>query len=606
VTEEQQPGTAEDEGDVDEVVARNHAPRLTGLVGLACYALLPTAGVFGWAVAAMVAVIVSQLVDLQITRTNYVRAALARGGLGIATRTLIREFAVTVLLFNAGWTGRHTMRAAAICVLGIGALRLLYNLVLVLVRRRTDLLVESLNVDLTGIRRPPEVPPLMRVRLGERFHGLSAVAMTLVTIAIVAKQSVILFVGAGVVLGVEGAGLVALLVLLARTRGTAIRERLHAQIHRRVLALAPEVVLYHTGSNDSLHQVAMWLATTARLGRPALVMLRERAVFAELVNTVETALPVVCIPGSVDFMTLSLPSVRVAMYTANVGKTIHMLREPGVRHVFIGHGDSDKAASFNPFSRVYSEVWVAGPAGRDRYRRAAVGVRDEDIVEVGRPQLDGISVVTERIGSGRLTVLYAPTWEGWTGDPAHTSVVSTGPTLVERLIGFDNVRVIYKPHPFIGNVSVQAKLADARIRTVIARAGGDHLTVDGSSPTLYDCFNEADLMVADISSVLSDFISSEKPYVVTNLTGLSEDDFRATFPSAGMAYLLDPGAERIGAILDLVRDSDPLAAERRNLKRYLLGPDQPDALTRFVAAVDAAYDAAVTLNPIRIAAGRED
>jgi hypothetical protein len=33
-----------------------------------------------------------------------------------------------------------------------------------------------------------------------------------------------------------------------------------------------------------------------------------------------------------------------------------------MKHVFIGHGDSDKQASFNPFSRVYDEVWVAGAA----------------------------------------------------------------------------------------------------------------------------------------------------------------------------------------------------------------------------------------------------
>jgi hypothetical protein len=273
--------------------------------------------------------------------------------------------------------------------------------------------------------------------------------------------------------------------------------------------------------------------------------------------------------------------------------------------VFVGHGDSDKTASFNPFSRVYSEVWVAGEAGRDRYRRAGVGVRDEDIVEVGRPQLDGITIATERPTDGTLTVLYAPTWEGWTGDLAHTSLIRTGPALVEKLVGFPGVRVIYKPHPFTGTVSTVAAEADAKIRTTISRAGGAHLTVVGATPTLYDCFNQADLMVADISSVLTDFIYSEKPYVVPNLTGLDEDAFRAQFPSAGMAYLLDPVGERIGAILDLVRASDPLAAERRTLKHYLLGPDEPDAMTRFEAAVDAAYDLAVSLSPTRVAAGRE-
>jgi len=204
-----------------------------------------------------------------------------------------------------------------------------------------------------------------------------------------------------------------------------------------------------------------------------------------------------------------------------------------------------------------------------------------------------------------MSVLYAPTWEGWTADPAHTSLVRTGPALVERLVGLADVRVIYKPHPLTGSVSPAAAAADAAIRSVIAGAGGRHLTVAGPAPTLYECFNDADLLIADISSVLSDFITSQKPYVVPNLTGLSEVAFRARFPTAGTAYLLDPAAERLGAILDLVRDTDPLAADRRALRHYLLGPAEPDAMTRFAAAVDAAYDRAVSMSPVRVAAGRE-
>jgi CDP-glycerol glycerophosphotransferase (TagB/SpsB family) len=139
----------------------------------------------------------------------------------------------------------------------------------------------------------------------------------------------------------------------------------------------------------------------------------------------------------------------------------------------------------------------------------------------------------------------------------------------------------------------------------LARGGAKHRTVIGPKPTLYECFNDADLLVADISSVLSDFIYSEKPYVVPNLSGLSEERFREQYPSAGQAYLLDPAAKRIGAILDLVRASDPMAADRRELKRYLLGPDEPDAMTRFAAAASAAFERAVAQTPVRIAAGRE-
>jgi hypothetical protein len=602
MTEEQPLETANDAGDTIETRTTDRAPRLTGAAVLVTYAFLPVAGIFGWAIAGLVAVLVSQAADLVVVSNEDVRAALARGQLGIATRTIVRELSIIALVLTAGWTTRAHTRAGASCLLAVGALRLLYHLLMVLIRRRSLLPVESLNIDLSGIRPPPVLPELMKRRLSERFHGLSAIAMSGAAIAVVAKSPLTLYVIVGPVLVVEIAAVVAAVSWLWRSRGAVIRDRYHAQLLRRVTALHPEVMLYHTGTPDSTHQVNMWLGAVEQLGRPAIVALRERSCLADLAPT---TLPVVCIPGSVEFMTFVLPEVRVALYTANVGKTIHMLREPGVSHVFVGHGDSDKTASFNPFSRVYSEVWVAGEAGRERYRKAAVGVRDEDIIEVGRPQLAGIEVAAGPIGDRPMTVLYAPTWEGWTADPAHTSLMRTGPTLVERLVGFADVRVIYKPHPFTGTVSRDAAVADARIRATLAKAGGDHLTVVGPTPTLYDCFNDADLMIADISSVLSDFIYSEKPYVVPNLTGLSEAAFRERFPSAGKAYLLDPFAERIGAILDLARDSDPLAVERRVLKHYLVGPDEPDAMTRFRSAVDAAYERAVALSPIRVAAGRE-
>lgn len=128
----------------------------------------------------------------------------------------------------------------------------------------------------------------------------------------------------------------------------------------------------------------MWLETMEQLDTKPLIILRERAILERMAPT---TVPVICVPGGVHLMNMDLSTVRVALYAANVGKNIHMLRVPTIKHVFIGHGDSDKLASVNPFSKVYDEVWTAGRAGRDRYAIADVGVRDDDIVEVGRPQL---------------------------------------------------------------------------------------------------------------------------------------------------------------------------------------------------------------------------
>src|SRR5690606_19133809 len=134
---------------------------------------------------------------------------------------------------------------------------------------------------------------------------------------------------------------------------------------------------------------------------------------------------------------------------------------------------------FNPFSKVYDEIWVAGKAGRDRYARARVGVRDEAIREVGRPQLDVIERRRPRPADAPpwpseeepLTVLYAPTWEGWTDDGFQTSVTEMSVDIVRGLMSSKlPLRVLYKPHPLIGTRDPKAAAADRRIRAMVASA----------------------------------------------------------------------------------------------------------------------------------------
>ncbi len=70
----------------------------------------------------------------------------------------------------------------------------------------------------------------------------------------------------------------------------------------------------------------------------------------------------------------------------------------------------------------------------------------------------------------------------------------------------------------------------------------EHQVVTDVRPALYGCFNRADLLISDVSSVVSDFLASGKPYAVANTGGLSETAFRAAFPTAGAATALTPDA----------------------------------------------------------------
>jgi hypothetical protein len=422
-----------------------------------------------------------------------------------------------------------------------------------------------------------------------------------------------------------------------RARGPDAATRVWAQLQR----YDPDIVVYFSGNAKSAYQLNMWLELLEQLPHRAFLLLRERRVFEALAPT---RLPAVCVPSAVSIMQAALPA-RIAFYAANVSKNTNLLREPGLRHVFIGHGDSDKVSSVNPVARVYDEVWVAGKAGRDRWLNADVGVRDDAIVEVGRPQLHGI----ERVPSGRLndldrplTVLYAPTWEGWTDETFATSVTDMGPVLVRRLLEVrPRVRVVFKPHPFTGLRDRRARLSSDKIAAMLKPEPhprrrelaalerrlnnrqlspedhealeqewsamfwselpmDQHVTVT-ERPALFDCFNHADLMIADVSSVVSDFLASGKPYICANTRGEPADVFRAQNPSTAAAYLLGPDCSEIGEILRQVREADPLAAARDGLREYLLGPDDPPPLQQWTRAVDA-----LLAKPRRRSAGQPD
>lgn len=558
--------------------------------------------------------------------------------LGLSNRSMLRDACVLVLLARTAWP---SATAYALVMIGAWALplaRVTYLSAAVPVRRRLNAPIEVRNLDLSGLALPPALPAYLRVSIPV-LHRLGLVPAVAAALAVVSGRAAVFLAVAWIVAGALFAASALLVLRLAGFRRYLYGDRLLLAVNERVIAAAPQVMLHHSGPLAGIYQADMWLPTMDRLPRPGLIVLRERASLS-LLGATDT--PVVCIPRAVDMMNFSLPDVRVVLYTANVGKNIHYLRVPGVTHVFIGHGDSDKTASFNPFSKVYSQIWVAGPAGRDRYLRAGIGVRTEDIVEVGRPQLDAIEARPRHPDGGVDTVLYAPTWEGWISDPFLTSLILAGPTLIRRLLAArPRVRVIYKPHPLTGTVSRAAARASEEITGLLARDNAErhadstlagevtdldralepwpavvggwspaehaaryqawsaaywagqpswvHRVVVGPAPTLYDGFNNTDLLVADISSVVSDFVSSQKPYVVANMAGLADEEFRLRNPSAAAAYLLDAAGEDMAGILHTVRTGDPMAAARRAAKIHLLGPDHPPAMEQFASAVEAAY-----------------
>lgn len=619
-------------------------------------------------------------------RGSYLVSRLSKVRAGLSIRFLIRQLLLILLLARLSLADNLIYYGAIACFIAFYGLQAPHGALTTLIRNRRRMPVATRNIDLASRIRIPDAPPRVLLhRAAEKMLHLDLAAVAGILVGAALESAAVGYTGIGITVGLGLAYVLALVPFVRSGRIPPNAERVLGAVDDWLREYRPETVLYFSGSRDSAYQVNMWLETMEQLDTRPLVVLRERAI---LQNLAPTTVPVICVPGGVHLMNLDLSTVRVALYAANVGKNIHLLRVPTMKHVFIGHGDSDKLASVNPYSKVYDEVWTAGRAGRDRYAIADVGVRDDDIVEVGRPQLAPIETWKGVPGDRMPTVLYAPTWEGWDDNPGNTSILLAGENIVRKLVeAAPAVRVLYKPHPFTGTRSAQAKAAHQRITALIEKsaaeraadprftadadaqagakaelariearlaelAGGtdrgdeaetsrdgvtdvarheetarlraewntaywrsfpdwEHRVITGAEPRLYDCFNVSDAMVSDISSVVSDFIASGKPYAVTDSAELGAEEFKRQNTAVRAAVILSNGAAELGGLLAAVRDpaADALADDRGELKRYLLGPDEPKSIDQFNTAVAQLALKAETRNlgqESRITAGGPD
>jgi hypothetical protein len=292
----------------------------------------------------------------------------------------------------------------------------------------------------------------------------------------------------------------------------------------------------------------------------------------------------------------------VALYPTTVIKNNHMIRLGGIRHVFINHGDGDKTVTFSSLHRVFDEIWVAGQAACDRYLTRGEGFRAAQLVTVGRPQLAHIQpggVEATAAAGGRRTVLYAPTWEGNFDDVDYSSVAPMGELLVDTLLDPAlGVRVLFKAHPATGSRLAKAAEVRAHVERRIREAGGDHEVVGSAPNALYDSFNEADVLVSDISSVVADFLASRKPYLVTNPRRRPMDIFHRDFPSTTGGAVVPPDAAVLRAALVDALGEDRLRPRREELATYFLGEPVADPVGRFTAEVDAALTRAPELGDL--------
>lgn len=365
-----------------------------------------------------------------------------------------------------------------------------------------------------------------------------------------------------------------------------------ADLEVRNVRLPAAVVAYFGDDVPRLYQLLQWIPALERLDEvhPVMILLRQPATLRALRG--RTRLPLVCVRGFDDLMTLyDTEDYRVALYVNNGLTNFQSLAGTRMLHVHVNHGESDKSCMVSHQVHAYDRVFVAGDAAVARYREALLDLDERRLVPVGRPQLDLFAAPEPRTGSER-TVLYAPTWEGENEGNNYTSVDVLGPDLVRALLAVPEVNVLYKPHPRIpGSRTPAVAAGHRRILRLIeearaARRGASHRAVlEGDVIAL---MGRCDAMVTDVSSAGPDFLylRTECPLFLTDRHGDRERLLRAA-PIARCTDVIDTGS--LDLVTDLVTrrlDADLLRARREEVRALYFGSLAPGESTRrFVDAV---------------------
>jgi hypothetical protein len=350
-----------------------------------------------------------------------------------------------------------------------------------------------------------------------------------------------------------------------------------------------DCVLYFADGPDSVYQVRQWLAPMAKLA--------ERHRVAVLVHRPTTAtellrgspLPVFLTKGIGEVEAfINHAGARMVFYVNNNRDNFTVLRLPGQVHVHLSHGESEKVSMVSNQLKAYDFAFIAGPASRERILAALQRFDESHLVEVGRPQLDFTAPAPPTKNEvGRVTVLYAPTWEGDRPAMAYGSVASHGREIVASVLADPRYRLVFRPHPRTGSRLAAHRVALKEIGVMIAAAEKSAPAghrVD-TSADFSAAMAEADVCICDISAMALDWLPRSKPLLMTRPShaGVHLDPQGA----AGKSRLIDQSEASQTPALLAEATAAGIRPEQLELIVHHFGDASPGASTaRFIAAVD--------------------
>lgn len=337
--------------------------------------------------------------------------------------------------------------------------------------------------------------------------------------------------------------------------------------------------LLHTGEGltHGPSHLEQWIGSFIRSDDSFAILIRNKALFDWAVDKYPE-LSIVYARGANDVENIlnKLPFLLAIYYFSNTGNLIHTLRYNRYKHIFLGHGDSDKAASAHKFFRVYDEIWVSGQAHIDRFKNSNFNVDHIKFIKIGRPNLKNIlshQLKLESKDSSKVKrIIYLPTWEGVYEENNYSSVHLSCVMLNEVLKKF-NYNLSIKFHPVMGSRDKTLKALPNEVSEAFVN-NREQVSVFDKTVPLDSFIGSGDAFICDISAAVSECIATLAPVflympndrkIEISNSNMNYSDYTYTFSNI----------EQLLGLIDsvIVKGSDPLAEMRYKALDYLLTID---------------------------------
>lgn len=323
--------------------------------------------------------------------------------------------------------------------------------------------------------------------------------------------------------------------------------------------------LLHIGDGvEAAFQVDLWYSFTKAIDPAMILVIRSDALYRKLRAT-RPDLYVEYVKAGLEAEKLvsACPKLTGVLYVSNTGNTVHFLRLNHLRHVFVGHGDSEKAASCHKFFRAYDEVWTAGLAHIDRFKNSGLDFSSIRFRIVGRPTMRGLLSLKAENSCGKF--LYLPTWEGFQADQEYTSLAAAG-TFIPDLVKLTGRHAVIKLHPLTGKRNPALLDVEQSLRDSSAHPEGGIQVVERNKPVT-DTMADSDYLVADISSVVSDYLTLGRPIF---LHVLEDDSLRrstSSMPPEAYCYTFSKPSTLMELVDRVILKGDDYLRENRERAR---------------------------------------